>query len=84
MKAKYISEAIRQLSPGAEFSFVDCNLLTLIIDNGKKRPNDVDILSKAAELKAIDEAAEAAKPAQREALLAKLGITAEEAALLLG
>jgi hypothetical protein len=84
MNPKYLAQAIRELSPGIEFSFNDSDLSTLVIDNDKKRPNDADVLTKAAELKAIAEATEAAKPAQREALLAKLGITAEEAALLLG
>lgn len=84
MNSRYLAQAILELSPGIEFSFTGTDLSTLVIDNDKKRPSDADVMTKAAELKAIDEAAEAAKPAQREALLAKLGITAEEAALLLG
>jgi hypothetical protein len=84
MDAIILARAIRELSPLAEFSFKEEDLSTLKWDNPKaKRPTDEEILAQYS-LTETNIAAEASQRiVDKEALLKRLGITAEEAALLL-
>jgi hypothetical protein len=84
MDARIITRAILELSPTAEFSFKEDDLSTLEWHNSKaKRPTDEEILAQYS-LTETNIAAEASqKIVDKEALLKRLGITAEEAALLL-
>ena len=84
MDAIILARAIRELSPTAEFSFQKDDLSTLEWHNSKaKRPTDEEILAQYS----LTEANIAKEASQRiidkEALLKRLGITADEAALLL-
>ena len=76
----YLAKAIHNLKPGAEFSFTDENYSTIkwdVLDGTAPTIKQID-----DEIKRIKDA-EAAKPAAKSALLDRLGITADEAALLL-
>jgi hypothetical protein len=76
----YLAKAIHNLKPGAEFSFTDENYSTIkwdVLDGSAPTIKQID-----DEIKRIKDA-EAAKPAAKSALLERLGITADEAALLL-
>jgi hypothetical protein len=76
----YLVKAIHNLKPGAEFSFTDENYSTIkwdVLDGTAPTIKQID-----DEIKRIKDA-EAAKPAAKSALLDRLGITADEAALLL-
>jgi hypothetical protein len=77
--------AIRELSPNAEFSFLRDDLSTLDWQNKKApRPTDEEILARCEiVIENLKNEAET-KSAAKAALLDRLGITAEEAALLLG
>jgi hypothetical protein len=81
----YIARAIRKLKPTAEFSFTDNDYSTIKWDVLEgNAPTQAEIDAAIEQVKA-DEITEAAtKATQRQALLNKLGITAEEAQLLLG
>ena len=76
--------AIKRLRPNAEFSFTDDDYSTVkwdVLDG--KAPTQAEIEAAIEQVKA-DELASAAKAiADKAALLAKLGITADEAKLLL-
>jgi len=79
-----LAKAINKLKPNSEFSFTDDDYSTIKWDvlNGEA-PTQKEIDTAIKQLKA-DELAEAqAKATQRLALLTRLGITAEEATLLL-
>ena len=80
----YIARAIRKLKPTAEFSFTDNDYSTIKWDVLEgTAPTQAEIDAAIEEVKA-DELNEAeAKATAKADLLAKLGITAEEAALLL-
>ena len=72
-------KAIKSLLPNIEWSISDENLSTLVIHTqGVTAPTQSQI---NAEIKKMEDA-EKAKPAQKQALLDRLGITADEAALL--
>jgi len=81
----YLTKAIRKLKPNAEFSYTDNDYSTIkwdVLDGDAPTQKEIDAAIK--EVKA-DQIAEAeAKATARAALLTKLGITAEEAQLLLG
>lgn len=81
----YLVKAIRKLKPTAEFSFQEDDYSTIkwdVLDGNA--PTQVEI-DKAIEQVKADELAEAkAKAAKRAELLSKLGITEEEARILLG
>ena len=81
----YLVKAINKLKPSAEFSFTDNDYSTIkwdVLDG--KPPTQAEIDAAIEQIK-IDEAqAEATKVAQKQALLSRLGITEEEAKLLLG
>ena len=80
----YLVKAIKKLKPTAEFSFTEDDYSTIkwdLLDGDAPTQKEIDDAIK--EVKA-DETAEAkAKATQRQAILDRLGITAEEAALLL-
>lgn len=81
----YLVKAIRKLKPNSEFSYSDDDYSTIkwdVLDG--EAPTQAEIDEAIEQVKA-DEIAEAEeKAAKREALLSKLGITEEEARILLG
>ena len=80
-----IVEAIRNLAPNAEFSFSEEDLTTLDWQSTAiAKPSIAAIQAEVAKVEKAKESEAADKAAAKSALLAKLGITAEEAALLLG
>jgi hypothetical protein len=84
MDARIITRAIRDLSPTAEFSFQEDDLTTIKWDNAQaKRPTDAEITAQYAKVEAQIKVDAEQKATNKEALLKRLGITAEEAALLL-
>jgi hypothetical protein len=81
----HLQKAICKLRPTAEFSITDNDYSTInwdVLDGDAPTQAEID---EAIEQVKADELAEAeAKAAKREALLSKLGITEEEARILLG
>jgi hypothetical protein len=81
----FIVEAIRNLAPNAEFAFSGEDLTTLDWHSTDiAKPSIAAIQAEVAKVKKAKETQAEDKAAAKSALLAKLGITAEEAALLLG
>jgi len=80
----YLVKAIKKLKPNAEFSFSDDDYSTIKWDVLEgDAPTQAEIDAAIEQIKA-DEAVEAqAKAAQKAALLDRLGITEDEAKLLL-
>jgi hypothetical protein len=81
----YLVAAIRKLKPTAEFSFTDNDYSTVkwdVLDGDA--PTQAEIDAAIEQVKADEIAEAAAKESARQALLSKLGITQEEAQLLLG
>jgi len=80
----HLVKAIRKLKPNSEFSFIEDDYSTIkwdVLDG--EAPTQKEIDAAIEEVKA-DEIAEAqAKATQRQAILDRLGITAEEAQLIL-
>jgi hypothetical protein len=80
----YLVKAIKKLKPNAEFSFTEDDYSTIkwdVLDG--QAPTQKEIDAAIVQVKA-DEIAEAqAKASQRQAILDRLGITAEEAQLIL-
>lgn len=83
MNQDHITKAVKALSPNAEFTFHGTDLSTLVIDNGAERPTDKAIADKITEIENSELAEKQAKAEQKAGLLERLGITAEEAQLLL-
>lgn len=84
MDARTITRAIRELSPTAEFSFQEADLSTLDWHNSKaKRPTDKEILDQCAVVEAAIVSEAQSNAAAKAALLTRLGMTQEEANLLL-
>ena len=80
----YLVRAIKLLKPTSEFSFTEDNYATIkwdILDGDAPTQKEIDAAIK--EVKADEAQAEAIKATAKAALLTKLGITAEEAVLLL-
>jgi hypothetical protein len=80
----YLFLAIKKLKPLAEFSYTDDNYLTIqwdVLDGDA--PTQAQIDSEIVKIKADEITAETKAAADKAALLAKLGITADEAKLLL-
>jgi hypothetical protein len=81
----YLQKAICKLRPTAEFSITDNDYSTIkwdVLDGNAPTQAEID---EAIEQVKVDELAETAtKEAQRQALLDRLGITSEEAKILLG
>ncbi len=81
----YLAKAIKKLKPTAEFSFTDNDYSTIkwdVLDGDA--PTQAEINAAIEQVKADEIAAEAKAASDKSALLARLGITAEEATLLLG
>lgn len=76
----YLTQAIKNLRPESEFSYTDDDYSTIKWDvlNGSA-PTQKEINDEIAKIKKN----ESAKVEAKAALLARLGVTAEEAALLL-
>ena len=80
----YLSLAISKLCPTAEFSFSDGDYSTVVWDKlDGKAPTQAEIDVTIADIKAEEITAKAKTQTDKAALLAKLGITADEAKLLL-
>jgi len=81
----YLAKAINKLKPTAQFSFTDNDYSTIKWDVLEgKAPTQKQIDDAIEQVKA-DEVAEAeTKAAQRQLILDKLGLTADEAKLLIG
>ena len=81
----YLVKAIKKLRPNSEFSFTDNDYSTIkwdVLEGDAPTQAEID---EAIEQVKADEITEAeAKAAQKAALLERLGITQEEANLLLG
>jgi hypothetical protein len=84
MNRDYLLEAIRSLKPDSEFSFVNNDYSTIKWDvlNGIA-PTQSEIDTAIEQIKADEIAQAEANAAEKVALLARLGLTAEEAKLLL-
>jgi hypothetical protein len=80
----YLIKAINKLKPNSEFSFQDDDYSTVkwdVLDGDAPTQNEIDAAIK--EIKADEAQAEATKATAKAALLSRLGITPEEAVLLL-
>jgi hypothetical protein len=81
----YLTKAIQKLKPTAQFSYVDNDYSTIkwnILEG--EAPTQAEIDAAIEQVKADEAQAEATKAAQKQALLNRLGITEDEAKLLLG
>ena len=80
-----LTKAIKKLRPNAEFSFIDNDYSTIkwdVLDGDAPTQAEID---KAIKQIKADEVVEAkTKETQRQAILDRLGLTADEAKLLLG
>lgn len=84
MKTGTIVKAINNLNPGAEFTFENDDLSTLVwLKNEETAPTIKQIQDEIKAILAIEKAEEATRLAVKGALLQRLGITEEEAKLLL-
>jgi hypothetical protein len=81
----YLHLAILKLKPGSEFTFQNDDYSTIdwIVLEGKA-PTQSEIDEAIEQIKADEITQAQAKVAQRQALLTRLGITEDEARLLLG
>jgi hypothetical protein len=81
----YLTKAIKKLKPNAEFSFTDDDYSTIKWDVLEGNPpTQVEIDAAIEQIKADETTQAATKATQRQALLTRLGITEDEARLLLG
>jgi hypothetical protein len=82
--SEYIVKAIHKLQPNAEFSFTDSDYSTVKWDVLEgDAPTQAEIDAAIEQIKADEVAAKAKAVTDKAALLAKLGISADEAKLLL-
>ena len=84
MQEIYLTKAIQKLRPTAQFSFVDADYSTIkwdILDGSA--PTESEVMQAIKEVKAEEAQIEISKAAAKSELLAKLGITEDEAKLLL-
>lgn len=80
----YLVKAIRSLKPNSEFVFQDDDYSTIEWHTLEgKAPTQAEIDAEIARLQAADETKAADKAAAKAALLERLGITSDEANLLL-
>ena len=84
MSNQLFTKAIQALAPELDFRIEADDINTLESLNGKWLPSKEDILAQVEIVKASIESDAIAKAAAKAALLERLGITADEAALLLG
>ena len=81
----YLTSAIRSLRPNSEFSFTDDDYSTIkwdVLDG--EAPTQKQIDDEINRIKDAEITEAEAKAAARQAVLDRLGLTAEEAQLLLG
>jgi hypothetical protein len=81
----YLVRAIHNLKPSAEFSFTDEDYSTIkwdVLDGTAPSINEIN--AEIASIKQKDAQSIAERATAKAALLERLGITADEAALLLG
>jgi len=82
---EYICDAIWKLKPNSEFSFVDDDYSTIKWDVLEgAAPTQAEVDAAIEQIKQEESQAQAEAAAKRQALLDKLGITEDEARLLLG
>lgn len=80
----YLAKAIKSLRPTAEFSYTEDDYSTIKWDVLEgDAPTQAEIDAEIKKIKAAEVKAEAEKAAKKAALLERLGITEEEAKLLL-
>lgn len=81
----YLAEAIQSLRPGAEFSYTndDYSTINWIVLEGKA-PTLAEVNKEIEKIKKLEIEEPIQRAAAKAALLERLGITAEEASLLLG
>jgi hypothetical protein len=85
MDDKYLIKALQSLRAGSEFTLSDGDYSTIewhVLEG--IAPTQAQIDAEIVKIKAKEEADKTAKAAEKAALLERLGITAEEATLLLG
>lgn len=81
----YLVKAIKKLKPSAEFSLSDNDYSTIKWDVLEgTAPTQAEIDAEIVKIKAQEKTDKAAKAAAKAALLDKLGISEDEAKLLLG
>jgi hypothetical protein len=80
----YLTEALQSLRPGAEFSYTndDYSTINWVVLEGKA-PTLAEVNKEIERIKKLEIEEPALKAAAKAALLERLGITAEEASLLL-
>jgi len=79
-----LTNAIKSLRPGAEFWFTESDYSTIVWHELEgTAPTAKEIENEIKRLKALDVTAEADRVAAKSALLTRLGITEDEARLLL-
>jgi hypothetical protein len=82
--SEYLVKAIKYLKPNAEFSITNSDYTTIKWDVLESdAPTQVEIDAAIEQIKADEIAAKTKAEADKAALLAKLGITADEAKMLL-
>jgi hypothetical protein len=79
----YFQEAIKALRPGKEFSTYEDDTIIVWNDADVISPTQEEIEAKITELKSIDSKLKADESKAKKVLLEKLGITQDEAELLL-
>ena len=79
----YISLAVKNLAPDAEFTFTDNDVTTIKSLNGGKLPTTAAIIKEIDRLKAEEITKAEELEAKRQAIYTKLGLTADEVATLL-
>jgi hypothetical protein len=85
MNEQLLVKAIAKLRPSAEFSFTDGDYSTVKWDKlDGVAPTQAEIEAAVKVIEAEDKAATAQRVTDKAALLERLGITADEAVLLLG
>lgn len=85
MDSLELAKAIKVLRPTAEFSFIESDYSTIKWDVLEgEAPTQSEIDATIEQIKINELTAEEAKAVAKAALLERLGITADEAALLLG
>lgn len=81
----YLTLALQQLRPGAEFTYKNDDYATIEWHKLEgEPPTQAEVNGAIEEIKAKEAQGQAEAAAKREALLDRLGITEEEAKLLLG
>jgi hypothetical protein len=84
MDQMLLVKAIKKLKPDSQFTFIESDYSTIkwdVLEGDAPTQAEIDVAIK--EVKADELAAFKAKATQKAALLARLGMTAEEAALLI-